>query len=152
MTIFIENVSRRDIVCGFHMQPNEKTVLIQITETTFPTPKYKFNEVHQFFFDDVENESESNAITDDQAKAIALVLQDCVRNGKDVIVHCQAGLCRSGAVAEVGIILGMNPPDRNRIPNTLVKQKLLKALNMQVDAETSAFNFMIDDFGNVLPN
>jgi len=46
----------------------------------------------------------------------------------NVIVHCHAGICRSGAVVEVASMMGFTPTDRYRQPNMRVKQKMMKVL------------------------
>lgn len=140
MNNFIENVSRFDISTGLHANAGENSMLIQIVDffDTFPTPKHAFKETFQFKFDDVEDEGPTSC-TEDQAKDIASALLRAKEQHMNVIVHCFAGLCRSGAVAEVGIMLGFNPPDRRRIPNTLVKGKILKTLGIKIDESTSVF-------------
>ena len=140
MNNFIENVSRFDISTGFHADAGENSMLIQIVDffDTFPTPKYSFKETLQFKFDDIEDEGPTSC-TDEQAKEISQALLRAKEQHMNIIVHCFAGLCRSGAVAEVGIMLGFNPPDRIRLPNTLVKGKILKALGMKIDESTSVF-------------
>jgi hypothetical protein len=70
------------------------------------------------------------AITDEQAKEIASLLKHAKENNMNVIAHCHAGVFRSGAVTEVGIMLGFNDTETFRCPNRLVKKKLLKALGM----------------------
>lgn len=139
MNNFIENISREDVITGQHSNAGENSLLIQIVDffDTFPAPKYGFKEVLQLKFDDVEDGP--TACTDDQAAQIALALQQAKEKNMNVIVHCFAGLCRSGAVAEVGVMLGFNPPDRVRWPNTLVKGKVLKALGVKIDESTSVF-------------
>ena len=53
---WIQNVSLADIPKGFHIAAGENSMLIQIVDPAmeFPTPKYKFKEVHQFEFLDLE--------------------------------------------------------------------------------------------------
>ena len=51
----------------------------------------------------------------------------------NVVVHCHAGVCRSGAVAEVGITMGFEDTGVFRAPNLMVKHKLMKALGMTYD-------------------
>jgi predicted protein tyrosine phosphatase len=46
----------------------------------------------------------------------------------NVVVHCMAGLCRSGAVAEVGVMMGFDDTERFRSPNLMVKHSLMRAL------------------------
>ena len=50
--MWIQNVARSDITNGFHINPGENAMLIQITDPAygFPEPKYTFKEVHQFEF------------------------------------------------------------------------------------------------------
>lgn len=140
MNNFIANVSRQDIIAGTHEDAGSNSLLIQIVDflDTFPVPKHEFREVVQFKFDDVEEGP--TAITDGQAQEIARALQHAKDMHMNVIVHCFAGLCRSGAVVEVAVThLGFNPPDRIRLPNTLVKHKILTAMGLKINAETSVF-------------
>lgn len=53
-----------------------------------------------------------------------------LENDQDVIVHCHAGIFRSGAVTEVGVMLGFADMKSFRHPNTLVKRKLMAALDL----------------------
>jgi len=46
--------------------------------------------------------------------------------------HCVAGVCRSGAVAEVGTMLGFTDTETFRIPNVMVKRKLIQQLESVV--------------------
>ena len=139
MNNFIQNVSRSYIITGHHADAGENSMLIQIVDffDSFPTPKYKFKEVLQFKFDDVLDGP--TACTDLQAQEIAELLLRAKEHHMNVIVHCHAGLCRSGAVVECGLLLGFNPPDRIRIPNTLVKKKIMKALGYEINESTSYF-------------
>ena len=128
---FIQNVSLDDVRKGHHIAVNPKTILIQIVDTDmdFPKPLYNFAEVYQFKFLDVEDEEHYQcAITDQQASDLATILLEAYKSNKDVIVHCVAGICRSGAVVEVGTMLGFQDPEIYRCPNLLVKSKLMKQL------------------------
>jgi predicted protein tyrosine phosphatase len=42
------------------------------------------------------------------------------------MVHCVAGLCRSGAVTEVGVMMGFEDTHRYRNPNVFVKKMLMR--------------------------
>ena len=68
-------------------------------------------------------------------KTIANLLQYALSNRMNVVVHCHAGVCRSGAVAEVGITMGFHDTGVFRAPNLMVKHKLLNALGMTYDPE-----------------
>lgn len=137
---FIQNLSIKDIQTGTHIIPYRSDVLIQIVDPAygFPTPKHNFSEIHQFEFLDIENELGDIgefAMTDVQAKSIVEILESAYRHRANVFVHCHAGLCRSGAVAEVGLMLGFEDTGRYRLPNVLVKKKLMKALGWTYDAK-----------------
>lgn len=132
---FIENVSWENVRKGIHTHPGTKSLLIQIVDSNsaFPVPKYEFNEVRQYKFLDVEDTDlleYKNAITDSQAKDIADTLQYAIANDINVIVHCHMGVCRSGAVVEVGVMLGFIDTKQWRLPNLMVKHKLMKYLDM----------------------
>lgn len=141
MSNFIENVSRSDIRTGMHSDAGPNSMLIQISDiiSEHPAPLKAFKEIHQFNFEDIE-EDEEWACTDTQAAELASLLRHAMNNHMNVIVHCHAGLCRSGAVVEAGIFIGFNPPDRLRLPNTLVKNKLFKALGVQINESTSVWS------------
>ena len=129
-----------DIVKGNHRHDDlDHTVLIQIQDFgswQFARPQHqeKFHKIHQFCFEDCEVEYQSS-IQDEQAAELAKILQEALTNGHNVLVHCHAGICRSGAVAEVGTIIGFDEPDRDRIPNLLVKHKIMKALGLTYDTD-----------------
>jgi predicted protein tyrosine phosphatase len=130
---WIENVSFDDIVAGFHFEPGPNAMLIQIVDPImeFPAPKCNFREVHRFKFDDVEEKmSWATPISDEQAKEIANLLRHALDNKMNVVVHCVAGIYRSGAVTQVGVMLGFQDTEKFRDPNSLVMKKLLKALDL----------------------
>jgi predicted protein tyrosine phosphatase len=140
MTPWIQNVSYADIIKGHHYDAGPNSILIQIVDhdMDFPTPKHEFKNKYQFKFLDLEEGDDVNAdkkILDTQAEAIALILGTALINHSNVIVHCVAGVCRSGAVAEVGVMMGFRDTETYRHPNLMVKHKLLKALNMEYNPE-----------------
>jgi predicted protein tyrosine phosphatase len=130
---WIENVSFEGIEAGHHFEPGPNAMLIQIVDSKaeFPRPKRTFREVHRFKFDDVEEQlSWATPISDEQAKEITKLLVHALDNKMNVVVHCMAGIYRSGAVAQVGVLLGFQDTEKFRDPNTLVMKKLLKALDL----------------------
>lgn len=141
MTIrFIENISWDDCKNGLHYDCGDNSMLIQIADpaTFFPTPKHKFKEVHQFEFLDAEdgdNFPEEAMITDDQAFDLVALLAHALENHMNVVVHCHAGICRSGAVVEVATMMGFTPSDRYRQPNLRVKHKMMKVLGWTYGVE-----------------
>lgn len=137
---FIENVAADDIPKRFHHDAGENSMLIQIMDTGtgwWPTPKHNFKEVHRFEFLDVEEndhvDDEEMKISDSQAEQLVALLQHALDKKMNVVVHCFAGICRSGAVCEVGVIMGFQDTERFRQPNLLVKHKMMKVLGLTYD-------------------
>ena len=135
--MWIENVSYGDLEKGFHYDAGENSMNIQIVDPgmEFPTPKYKFKEVRQFYFLDVDDTDHdkfyfSAAITNEDAKGIAEALTHAKQNNMNVLVSCVMGVSRSGAVAEVGTIMGFRDVGKFRVPNLMVKKKLMEQLGM----------------------
>jgi predicted protein tyrosine phosphatase len=141
--MFIENVAMADIPTAFHMDAGERAMLIQILDPCmrFPIPKAKFEIIKQFEFLDVEPGGRANlatphdyddlnefAMTRTQAKEIVALLKQALEERRNVVVHCFAGICRSGAVAEVGVMMGFQDTPRYRQPNVHVKQLLMNEL------------------------
>ena len=139
MNPWIQNVALSDIPKGHHIDAGINSMLIQICDPPgdFPTPKHQFKEVHQFQFLDVEEKDEvlEEAMKCSQAQADELVrlLQHAFENRMNVVVHCYAGVCRSGAVCEVGVMMGFNDTERFRSPNLLVKHRMMKVLGWTYD-------------------
>ena len=130
---WIQNVSMSNIRQGHHYDAGINSMLIQIVDpaSEFPTPAKQFKETHQFEFLDAEREDkfpDECKVTDDQAAELVRLLQHALENRMNVIVHCHAGVCRSGAVCEVGIMMGFDDAEAFRAPNLLVKHRMMKRL------------------------
>ena len=143
----IQNVSRDDIEKGRHIRDSKfGCVLIQISDpdSDHPTPAWIFDKKYQFKFLDIEDHQD--CINDNwrpsqnDAEQIAYALKEAMASGMDVVVHCHMGVCRSGAVTAAGEILGFEPVEPAESPNASLKKKLLSALGLGFDPETSAFN------------
>lgn len=140
---WIRNVSMSDIKTGQYTQfaPNtENIVLIQIVDPayTFPIPKTPFHSIHQFEFLDAEDSCIFDAdfkIQPEQAQQLVSILQSALDNQQNVIVHCHQGLCRSGAVAEVGIMMGFEETPAKRQPNVKVKTSMMRVLGWTYDSD-----------------
>lgn len=137
MAPWIENISLDDIRKGYHFDPGFNSMLIQIVDpgTDFPKPKYNFRKVYKFFFLDVEDNEPDGclydaAITNQDAKGIAAALREAWDNSMNVVVHCHMGVSRSGSVAEVGTMMGFRDTEKFRVPNLMVKKKLMEQLGM----------------------
>lgn len=130
---WVENVSMSDIHLGHHSDLGTNVMLIRIQDpaTEFKPTKYQFKEVYCFEFLDAEDEDgfdEEFKISDKQAEEIVTLLAIAKAKSMNVLVHCHAGICRSGAVVEVASMMGFTPTDRYRQPNLRVKHKMMKAL------------------------
>ena len=125
---WIQNVAFIDVIHGHHIPPGPNAMLIQIIDVefeSFPTPLYEFKRVYQFRFDDDDNVPKEPAIE------ILDLLIEAKKQHMNVIVHCVAGLCRSGAVAEVGSalgFLGFIDGERRKIPNVALKNHMMREL------------------------
>ena len=149
MNPWIQNVALSDVKKGHHIDAGINSMLIQIVDPAmeFPTPSYKFKEVHQFEFLDIEEDGLTNngdgtwtdmsefAITQEQADQLVELLQRAFENRMNVVVHCVAGVCRSGAVCEVGVMMGFRDTEAFRSPNLLVKHKMMKKLGWTYDED-----------------
>jgi len=155
--MWIQNVSFADIPKGHHVAVGVNSMLIQIVDPAmeFPVPKHQFKEVHQFEFLDLERDDkfgEEFKITDAQAEELVRLLQHALDNHMDVVVHCVAGVCRSGAVCEIGVMMGFNDTEVFRSPNLLVKHKMMKKLGWTYDEnEPHTINGVVLDSGLIVP-
>jgi predicted protein tyrosine phosphatase len=138
---WIENVAADDIPKRFHHEAGENSMLISITDPASwrPTPAHKFKEIHNFEFLDVEKndhvDDEAMKCSQEQANELVRLLQHAKDNHMNVVVHCFAGICRSGAVTEVGVMMGFDDTGRFRSPNLLVKHRMMKALGWTYDED-----------------
>ncbi len=137
--MWIQNVAATDVKNGLHVAVGDNAMLIQIADPAgwFPTPKYQFKEIHQFEFLDAEDADgfpDEAKCTDEQAAEMVRLLQHALDNRMNVIVHCMAGICRSGAVCEIGVMMGFQDTERFRSPNMRVKHRMMKALGWTYDA------------------
>ena len=155
---WIENVALMDIPKANHHNAGENSMLIQIVDPAmeFPTPLHKFKETHRFEFLDIEANDytidEAFRCSDEQAAELVRLLQHALEKRMNVVVHCHAGVCRSGAVCEVGVIMGFDDTEAFRSPNLLVKHKMMKVLGLTYDEnEPHTINGVTTDWGFVIP-
>lgn len=146
---WIENVAAADVPLRFHHEAGANAMLIQIMDPAsyFPKAKHEFKQTHQFEFLDAEDTDgfpEEAKISDAQAAEIVTLLKHALDNRMNVVVHCHAGICRSGAVAEVGVMMGFDDVGRTRIPNLRVKQKLMRQLGWTYDSEEKPYDHARD--------
>ena len=139
--MWIQNVSMQRIKEGDHINPGKNAMLIQIVDPAygFPKAKHNFKEIYQFEFLDYEEadcpEYEEAKITDFQAEDLVELLKRALDQKMNVIVHCHMGICRSGAVCEVGVMMGFKDKKFYRNPNLMVKNKMMKVLGWTYENE-----------------
>jgi len=127
---WIENQSLEHIFTGLHRLEPSRTVLIRICDrgSFFNDDDVRhresFSAIHKFKFDDTDDGP--YRLTDYHAAKLVCILNEALVNGHNVVVHCAAGLCRSGAVTEVGVMMGFDDGETYRIPNLHVKKLLMK--------------------------
>lgn len=155
---WIQNVSLVDICKGHHIDAGINSMLIQIVDPDmeFPAPMYHFRETYQFKFLDLEKTDDAInddwKISDEQAQQLVGLLQRAKDEHMNVVVHCHAGICRSGAVAEVGVMLGFRDAEAFRSPNLLVKHKMMKCLGWTYDEnEPHTINGYTTETGIMVP-
>lgn len=139
---FIQNCAATDISSGmFYKDPGANGMLISIVDPGSWRPKavHNFIERHDFEFLDIEKDDavfdEECRCSQSQADELVRLLQHALANQMNVIVHCYAGICRSGAVTEIGVMMGFEDTKRYRQPNLLVKHQMMKALGWTYDSE-----------------
>lgn len=147
--MWIQNIAYSDVQNGTHKEPGPNCMMINIVDPAmeFPVSKHTFKEIHRFEFLDIDGDCKTNlgdgewvdmtefAITDEQAAQLVALLQRALDIGLNVIVSCHAGICRSGAVAEVGVMMGFEDAQAFRAPNLRVKHKMMKALGWTYDSD-----------------
>ena len=133
----IENCSWDDFLRGNHRINPIGTIAIQIVDPgdTPPEPAEDvFHSRHVFEFLDAEAPtqffSEEKLISNEHAEDIASILVSALDEDRDVLVHCVAGMCRSGAVVEVAEMIGFDECFRYRLPNIRVKSKLMHQFDL----------------------
>lgn len=131
---WIARCSLKDIQCGTHIEPSN-CILIQIVDICreFPEPYFKnlFLNIHQFEFEDVEEiDSIIGGISNQQAIDISKILLYALKNNQNILVHCIAGVSRSGGVCEAAEMFGFSyiRYDKMNTPNIMVKSKIKNAL------------------------
>jgi len=133
----VENCSWDNFRRGNHRIDPIDTIAIQIVDPGDIPPEPAedvFHSRHVFEFLDAEEPTrffpEEQLISDQQAEDIASILIRALEEDRDVLVHCVAGVCRSGAVVEVAEMLGFDECFRYRLPNIRVKRKLMSRFDL----------------------
>jgi hypothetical protein len=78
---------------------------------------------------------EAMRCSQEQANELVRLLQHALEQRMNVIVHCHAGVCRSGAVCEIGVMLGFDDTEVFRSPNLLGQASYDEALGWTYDEQ-----------------
>ncbi len=146
---WIENVAADDIPKRFHHEAGENSMLISIVDPASwrPVPAHKFKEQHNFEFLDVEEKDEvleeAMKCSHEQANELVRLLQHALEHRMNVVVHCYAGICRSGAVCEVGVSDFVVSPGSRNAPFLIAlgeaASKQIIDLHVKIDERGAAF-------------
>ena len=134
---FIQNISMADAITGVHRDPGENAMLIRILDVedwNAAEPAHAFRDVRVFRFDDLTADWADPARfarrgpRQEHADDLLLALFDADKLGMNVIVHCRAGVARSGAVSLVGeLVFKFDPVGSRRNPNSSLVQMMLRS-------------------------
>lgn len=131
----ITRCSAAEFLAGIHPAPSPEAVAIQITDPCCAVPRAgnAYHALHHFEFADVVSIHEPTgefAITSQQAIRIAQVLRSALAEDRDVVVHCRAGIRRSGAICKAAARYPYgNDFDYVNQPETIAEQE---AVNQRV--------------------
>ena len=135
----IENCSLADYMAMKFSIDVDNAVAIRIADSDGEFYHTKWNKdfmkEHHFHFNDVEEPSayggsSRGLITEKQAFKIAQIIKECLEQNKHIIVHCMAGISRSGAVVEAARFYGFDVIEKYKIPNCAVKTRVIRELRM----------------------
>lgn len=132
---FIQNISMVDAIAGVHRDPGDNAMLIRILDIedwNVAEPANAFSDVRIFRFDDLTAgwadpvKFARRGPRQDHADDILLALSAAHMRGMNVIVHCRAGVARSGAVALIGeLVFGFEASGNQRNPNSSLVEMML---------------------------
>lgn len=132
---WIGNYSFANIYKGLHHLEPKRTALIRIADVAHIFENRDVHHINDFVavqeFNFQDNEDvDYGAMTEEQAILMANFLRGCLAQNINVVVHCHAGLCRSGAVTDAGVAFGFQDAETFRTPNLHVKKLLFKHLGL----------------------
>lgn len=136
--LHIETCGIGHIHTGYHNYWGFDTWLIRIYDTypiykAYP-PRKEFEKIFEFTFDDLDPEfltgkeiRQYKIFNKNHATKILKILELAKESKKNIVIHCVAGICRSGAIAEVAEeLFDFNYKEKDRFPNTYIKDLLLE--------------------------
>jgi predicted protein tyrosine phosphatase len=132
---FIQNISIADAVAGVHRDPGSNAMLIRILDVEdwdVKAPAHPFKDVRIFRFDDLTADWADpvkfarRGPRQQHADDLLMALSEAHERGMNVLVHCRAGVARSGAVSFVGeLVFGFEGSGNPRNPNSSLLQMML---------------------------
>lgn len=143
----ILNVSRDNFNNGRYKFPRNGAIAIRITDPAWELKPMRdvmydkngiakgfteFSDVFDYEFLDADPITQPDlkefCFTIEQAEEIYQILVNALKSDTDIVVHCTAGLCRSGAIVEAAVMLGFTDPFVVRQPNAHVKSLLVRQM------------------------
>lgn len=128
-TLKVQNIGRREFEQGWYKLDPRNTLLISINDPCQEPPSAIYKNMFEGYlvchFLDIEEKQEFS-VTEENAFNIVAIVQLAINHNLNILVHCNAGICRSGAVAELCEALGFEYVGNYKQPNLLVKKKLFE--------------------------
>lgn len=108
-------------------------ILIRLHNPDYEFPKGESDYLRENFFQEVYELAleDSYIVPDETIDKLAKLIFDAKERKQNILVHCHAGISRSGAVVEVATMLGYKDIGRHRNPNRVIKENLRKALGIK---------------------
>lgn len=110
----------------------ENKILIQISGGVGDFPYIDTKNKYHFLFEDCDETEDiidrKFWISDMQAKQIADIIKLAKEKNMDILVHCNKGVSRSGAVVQAAINYGFKDANKFRDPNLYVLKKIERYL------------------------
>lgn len=118
------------------MEPEPETVCVSITEPGRKAKLPRFDDLLRLEFQDYDGErkhpEDAVLFSPQRAARTARFLRKHRDAGRNIVVHCAAGISRSGAIVEAALEAFREYEDRGwpRFPNGHVKRLMKRALGL----------------------
>ena len=139
---FIQNISLADAIAGVHRDPGGNAMLIRILDVQdwdVKAPAHPFKDVRVLRFDDLSAgwadpvKFARRGPRQEHADDILLALAEAHERGMNVVVHCRAGVARSGAVSLAAeLVFGFESCGNPRNPNSSLLEMMLRSHLVEV--------------------
>ena len=130
-------ISEKNRLPSFFYTEDNSCILIRLKNPGYSYPEGETEILLEYYFEEVRviEIEDSDNIDDNSVSEIASILCSAKEKNQNIIVHCHAGISRSGAVVEVATMMGYEDIGRHRNPNRVLKEKLRKVLGIKYSFE-----------------